>query len=413
MNRLRSLIPNNEVSEVSSKDARSTRIIAFVLFFVTAVPAFAALSPKYEEWGNGPVQWIMNKDDKRAWRNVTTDTDAVNFIDLFWVRRDPTPGTAINEYRNEFDSRVAFSDKKFVEKRKRGAMTDRGRVYIVLGAATSMGAVMRQTNAQGGVARSSGDSDPTGGRQMGARDIWVWEHADARKFEMGRIEVVFVENPTTRAQNRDPLRTDFGLAETVAIRKAVVNPELTSVPDWAAFGGLEPMARIEIAELPPAPVRAQATPAPAATIPFPPGEPVDSAPAVASNAPGASRLTLLPGGSINVRSATDPFTAKSLTTISAGKDVPWAVQYCSAKPEVPKLKFTLVITGPLDGASSEQMTRQKDAKPERLAAQPGCYALQGMMPSKQLAPGRYKLRVMIDDAVSGDIHDVTQQFQVQ
>ena len=117
------------------------------------------------------------------------------------------------------------------------------------------------------------------------------------------------------------------------------------------------------------------------------------------------------GGSINARSATDPFTVKSETTFGAGSDVPWAVQYCSAKAEVPKLKFMLAITGPLDGTSTEQMTRQKDAKPERMAAKPGCYVLQGMMPAAKLAAGRYKLRVMIDDAVTGDIHDLTQQFQ--
>jgi GWxTD domain-containing protein len=350
----------------------------------------------------------MSSDEQRAWRKVTTDTEAINFIDLFWVRRDPSPGTALNEFRNEFDSRVAFSDRTFKERKKRGAMSDRGRVYIVLGAATNMTGAMRQSNAQQGV--QGGSNDPSGGRQMGERDIWIWEHADARKFDMGRIEVVFVEDPTTRSKRRDPQRTDFGLAGSVAIRKAIVNPDLTSVPAWAPSGGLRPVTRLSIADMPPTD---RAVPAPSSapantSVNFP-----DEGPAVASNAPGASRLTLLASGSIDARSATDPFAVQSETTLKGGGDIPWAVQYCSAKAEVPKLKFVLVITGPLDGASNEQMTRQKDAKPERMAAQPGCYVLQGKLPASSLAPGRYKLTVLLDDPVTGDTFTVKREFRIE
>jgi GWxTD domain-containing protein len=392
---------------VSFQDRRN-RVVVFLLFCLMTIPALAALSPQLEEWGSGPAQWIMTSDEQRAWRKVATDNEAIDFIDLFWVRRDPSPGTAINEFRNEFDSRVAFSDRTFKERKKRGAMSDRGRVYIVLGAATNMTGAMRQSNAQQGV--QGGSNDPSGGRQMGERDIWIWEHADARKFEMGRIEVVFIEDPTTRSKRRDPQRTDFGLAGPVAIRKAIVNPDLTAVPDWAPTGGLRPVTRLSIAQMPvddrPVPVHPTA---PAnASVNFP-----DEGPAVASNAPGASRLTLLASGSIDAHSATDPFAVKSETTLKGGSDIPWAVQYCSAKAEVPKLKFMLVITGPLDGTSTEQMTRQKDAKAERMTAQPGCYVLQGRLPASSLTPGRYKLTVLLDDPVTGDAFTVKREFRIE
>jgi GWxTD domain-containing protein len=399
-----------EETMVSFQDRRN-RVVVFLLFFLTTIPVFAGLSPELQAWGDGPVQWIMTSDEQRAWRKVATDTDAIDFIDLFWVRRDPSPGTAINEFRNEFDNRVAFSNKTFKEKKKIGSMSDRGRVYIVLGAATSMTGAMRGTNAQQGVKSSGGNIDPSGGRQMGERDIWIWEHADARKYDMGRIEVVFIEDPTTRSKRRDPQRTDFGLAGTVAIRKAIVNPELTSVPAWAPTGGLKPVTTITIAQMPandrPVPVAVPVAP-PEASVSFP-----DEGPAVASNAPGASRLTLLASGSINARSSTDPFAVKSETSFQAGNDVPWAVQFCSAKAEVPKLTFMLVITGPLDGASTEQMTRRKDAKAERMAAQPGCYVLQGMLPASKLGSGRYKLTVLLDDPVTGDDFTVKREFRIE
>jgi GWxTD domain-containing protein len=372
------------------------------------MPAFGELSQPLKDWGAGPAQWIMTPDEQRAWRKITTDTEANNFIDLFWVRRDPSPGTAANEFHDEFDNRVAFSDKTFKEKKKRGAMSDRGRVYIVLGGATNMNAALRQTNAQQGVQGAGSSMDPTGGRQMGERDIWIWENKDARKFEMGRIEVVFIEDATTRSKRRDPQRTDFGLASTVAIRKAIVNPDLTKVPAWAPAGGLRPLTSLTIASMPAsAPAAPTASPAPTKVVTFP-----DEGPAVASNAPGASKLTLLASGSVDSRSA-DPFAVVSETTLRAGGDALWAVQYCSAKAEVPQLKFMLAITGPLDGASAEQMTKQKDAKAERMAAQPGCYVLQGILPVSKLAAGRYKLMVLLDEPSTGEAFTLKREFRVQ
>jgi hypothetical protein len=313
------------------------------------------------------------------------------------VRRDPSTGTAVNEFRNEFESRVAYSDQNFGEKPKRGAMTDRGRVHIVLGHGTSATTAIGQTSGQMG---TDAGADPTGGRQMGHRYIWLWEREDARKFDMGRIEVVFVEEPFSHRVQRDPRRPDFGRANPVAIRKAIVNPDLTTVPDWAAFGGLEPMARVSREEVVTVPVAISAPPEAAA--------PPDDGPAVASSTPGVSRLTLLPRGSINARAAGDPFAVPSETTFKSGQDVPWAVQFCSATAEVPRLKYMLYMTGP-----TEQRTREKDAKPERMTSQPGCYVLQGMVPVSKLGVGKYKLTVMIDDAVTGDSYSVKGEFGVE
>ena len=80
---------------------------------------------------------------------------------------------------------------------------------------------------------------------------------------------------------------------------------------------------------------------------------------------------------------------------------------------MPKLKFILGISGPLDGGSSERITREKDVKPERMAALPGCYVLQGMVPIAKLTTGRYRLVFMLDDTVSGESHTLKREFRVQ
>ena len=87
-------------------------VVAFALLALSA-SAFAALSPKYADWAKGPEQWLMTRDDWRAWKNVKTDDEAHDFIELFWARRDPTPGTQINEFRDTFEGRVVYADKTY------------------------------------------------------------------------------------------------------------------------------------------------------------------------------------------------------------------------------------------------------------------------------------------------------------
>lgn len=105
---------------------------AFVCLGATL--AVADLSTQYAEWGNGPLQVLMTKEEAAAWKSVTTDEDAKAFIDLFWARRDPTPATPVNEFRNEMEIRIAAADKNFGERKVKGSMTDRGRTLLLYGA---------------------------------------------------------------------------------------------------------------------------------------------------------------------------------------------------------------------------------------------------------------------------------------
>jgi GWxTD domain-containing protein len=373
------------------------KALGILVLSLLANPMFAALSPKLQEWGDGPAQWLMTPDEQRAWRKVATDDEAVKFIDLFWARRDPTPGTAVNEYRGAFNSRVEYGDESFTEDRKRGALTDRGRVYIVLGRPSNMGGLVGQSLTQMGA--SDAAAAKFANRRSSTRHQWIWEREDARQFDMARIEVVFNEDAATHRTQREPRKADFGRVGPTAIRKAVVNPDLTEVPKWAAFGGLEPRSPVTEAEVhfpaPAAPSNADADIAAPSEVPN-----------IASNTSGVSRLTFLPGGAFDARSASDPFAVSSEKTFKTGRDVLWGAQYCSAKAETPKLNYMLLIAGPLDGKSADQRTRLQEAKPERMASQPGCFVLQGMVPVSKLPAGRYKLTVMIDDAVSGDTYDV-------
>ena len=82
---------------------RPPLLLAAVLI---SASASAQVSYRYADWADGPVKFLMTKVEMKQWKTIHSDADAQAFIDLFWARRDPTPDTPRNEFRDEFDARV-------------------------------------------------------------------------------------------------------------------------------------------------------------------------------------------------------------------------------------------------------------------------------------------------------------------
>jgi GWxTD domain-containing protein len=103
----------------------------------TAAAASAAISKLYADWHSGPAQLLFTDADRDAWTSVADDAAAERFVQLFWLRRDPTPGTPDNEFRRDFERRVVAANQHFPEDLDGvitpGWKTDRGRTFILLG----------------------------------------------------------------------------------------------------------------------------------------------------------------------------------------------------------------------------------------------------------------------------------------
>lgn len=84
-------------------------------------------------WHEGPVRYLLSAGEEREARSLGTAQERAGFVELFWRRRDPTPGTPANEFRDEFRRRVESADRLFAETTKPGWKTDRGKIYILLG----------------------------------------------------------------------------------------------------------------------------------------------------------------------------------------------------------------------------------------------------------------------------------------
>lgn len=98
-------------------------------------PAQAAAKNADESiWGeNIAVQLLASRDERRDWSSSTAPADRERFLSEFWRTRDRNPTTPENEFRDTFTARVAFADGVFALPGERGSLTDRGRVFVVLG----------------------------------------------------------------------------------------------------------------------------------------------------------------------------------------------------------------------------------------------------------------------------------------
>jgi GWxTD domain-containing protein len=86
----------------------------------------------YRKWLNEDVAYIITGEERAAFERLQADEEREHFIEQFWQRRDPTPGTAANEFKEEHYRRIAFANEHFAWKVP-GWKTDRGRIYITYG----------------------------------------------------------------------------------------------------------------------------------------------------------------------------------------------------------------------------------------------------------------------------------------
>src|SRR5437868_5218913 len=86
----------------------------------------------YKKWLDEDVRYIITDEEKSAFKQLSNDEERDNFIEAFWARRDPTPDTVENEFKEEHYARIAYANEHFAAGIP-GWKTDRGRMYIMYG----------------------------------------------------------------------------------------------------------------------------------------------------------------------------------------------------------------------------------------------------------------------------------------
>lgn len=364
------------------------------------------------DFPKGPAQWIMTAEEKAAWRGVKSAARAQELIDLFWVRRDPTPGTFANEFRTEFNHRVAFADRRFQEGSRRGALTERGRVIVVLGFPRELGEEASKTSGQYAGGGPLNPTDPTGGRALAAREVWNYSFEQANQFGMPRIEVVFIRDGVGGRVRRDTHRNDFVSALPAAIRSYVKNPELTVVPEWARRQETSAVVMV------PAPVAGSAPrnvepplPDTPAVVPSAGATQTAEAPAAAAVRPASlGRLTLVKDAfGLEPESGADPFVGlQNVAEFRRDEELGWVIEYCTgtASRTLNSVEVAMTISGLINHERVNFKAPAEEMVPDTIKASPGCYLVRGAVPLMDMDAGAYTLMLTMGP------HVLTKEFRV-
>jgi len=91
------------------------------------------LKSAYGKWKDEDVAYIISDEERAAFDRLQNDEEREQFVEQFWFRRDPTPDTEENEFKEEHYRRIAYANEHFASGVP-GWKTDRGRLYIARGA---------------------------------------------------------------------------------------------------------------------------------------------------------------------------------------------------------------------------------------------------------------------------------------
>jgi GWxTD domain-containing protein len=90
------------------------------------------LETPWKKWLNEDVSYIITDEERKAFKGLNTDEEREQFVEQFWLRRDPSPDTVENEYKEEHYRRIAYANEHYASGIP-GWRTDRGRIYITFG----------------------------------------------------------------------------------------------------------------------------------------------------------------------------------------------------------------------------------------------------------------------------------------
>lgn len=149
------------------------------------------LPKAYRDWIDKDVAYIITSQERDAFKKLKTNEEREQFIEMFWRRRDPDPDTDENEYREEYYERIAYANEHFSSGIP-GWKTDRGRIYIMYGKADEV-----ETHPMGG-----GYDRPSyhGGGSTSTYPFEIWFYRYLPGIGSG-IEIEFVD-PTGSGEYR-------------------------------------------------------------------------------------------------------------------------------------------------------------------------------------------------------------------
>ena len=182
-------------------------VFIFVLVCFSVIPVSANKEDFSKKWVK-EVDLIITETEKAEFEKLKKDKDREAFIQLFWAKRDPTPRTEHNEFKEEHYRRLEYVEEHFIYGYNKGIQTDQGKVYVRLG-------------------------NPLKVFPQGANtEIWVYPKPSWIEYPKESFTLVFTHDGNGFVLDR--ARTEARLIQAMYSYPEVVllYPDLTAVPEY-------------------------------------------------------------------------------------------------------------------------------------------------------------------------------------
>ncbi len=362
------------------------------------------LAAYFKQWLEKDVKYIITEEERAVFLKLQTDEEREQFVEQFWRRRDADPTTPAIEFREEHYRRIHYANEVFAAGIP-GWMTDRGRIYIKFGPPHRI-----ETHPAGGPYDRPWHE---GGGRTSTYPFERWEYRNiAGVGEDVEIEFVDYSGGNLYKISRNPLEKDeFTHVPWAGHTEAELNDWMGRDPAelrWLRTAGLRPGGSAEASGI--SGERAKHTPFARLEL----AANLQKPPLIRFHDLRAQVTARI---SYNVL----PFTAYTYFLKLGPESVlaPLTLQ-------IPNLPVTfeadgalraskLQVYGRVSGLTDNTVFEFDDEIARRLT--PEQYAAQRYSSSiyhrlMRLPPGRFKLDILLKDAVSGKMGTITQGLEV-
>ncbi|PYR95372.1 MAG: hypothetical protein DMF84_01265 [Acidobacteria bacterium] len=196
-----------------------------VLLFV-ALSESAVKGRSLQDWSTSPEAYFLTSDEQKEWKTLQSEGARERFRESYWRRRDPTPMTERNEFREIVLARIRTADGRFAIGKNPGSLTARGRVLVVLGAPSAERQTIGPLNRSPEMITPGKMGLPSTAFETTEWHTWVYDRSTADELlkiiERPSAEISFIVEPgrSDRIENRDIFER---WREKVA-QRSIVNP---------------------------------------------------------------------------------------------------------------------------------------------------------------------------------------------
>lgn len=207
-------------------------VALFVVTLSGTSLAFGGPAGDDEDWSKSPEAYFLTSEEKREWEERSSRESRQDFIERYWLKRDPSPSTPANEFRDLVRARIRTADARYRLEKKAGSRSGQGFVFIVFGTPARVQQGHQAPNeaprrlAVGDTARPVGFVDGTE-----TTHTWTYDRERTPKLlealSIPTLTVSFVVEPN---RNKDELQNPGRVndyREKLA-RSSIVNPDLIS-----------------------------------------------------------------------------------------------------------------------------------------------------------------------------------------